>query len=85
MPGSRAKASPPKRSISLNSSWARVFLPCGTYRPETTFGVTNLWLNPEVKYVRAKVNDEEWIVSEDTIEKLANQKYLVTVHGDHSG
>ncbi len=54
-------------------------LPCGTYRPETTFGVTNLWLNPEVTYVRAKVNNEEWIVSEETIPKLANQKYNVTV------
>jgi leucyl-tRNA synthetase len=52
-------------------------LPCGTYRPETTFGVTNLWLNPDVTYVRAKVNDEEWIVTEATIEKLKNQKFVV--------
>jgi leucyl-tRNA synthetase len=52
-------------------------LPCGTYRPETTFGVTNLWLNPDVTYVRAKVNDEEWIVSGETIEKLKNQKFVV--------
>ena len=52
-------------------------LPCGTYRPETTFGVTNLWLNPDVTYVRAKVNDEEWVVSKETIEKLKNQKFNV--------
>lgn len=60
-------------------------LPCGTYRPETSFGVTNLWLNPEVTYVRAKVNDEEWIVSEDTISKLENQKFNVTFIEKFSG
>ncbi|MCD1294756.1 leucine--tRNA ligase [Methanocella sp. CWC-04] len=54
-------------------------LPCGTYRPETAFGATNLWLNPDVTYVKAKVNDEEWIVSEETIEKLENQKFEVSV------
>ncbi|HEY3422047.1 MAG TPA: leucine--tRNA ligase, partial [Methanocellaceae archaeon] len=69
----------PEEIYLIKFKLGEVFLPCGTYRPETSFGVTNLWLNPEVRYVRAKVNDEEWIVSEDTIEKLVNQKYLVTV------
>lgn len=59
--------------------------PCGTYRPETAFGVTNLWLNPDVTYVRAKVNDEVWIVSSDTVEKLENQKYTVRVIEDRHG
>ncbi len=69
----------PEEIYLIKFKLGEVFLPCGTYRPETSFGVTNLWLNPEVRYVRAKVNDEEWIVSGDTIEKLVNQKYLVTV------
>jgi leucyl-tRNA synthetase len=69
----------PEEIYLIKFKLGEVFLPCGTYRPETTFGVTNLWLNPEARYVRAKVNDEEWIVSEDTIEKLVNQKYLVSV------
>lgn len=60
-------------------------LPCGTYRPETTFGVTNLWLNPESTYVIAKVNDEVWIVSEETISKLENQKFIVAVQEKISG
>jgi leucyl-tRNA synthetase len=38
-------------------------LPAATLRPETIFGVTNMWLNPEVDYVKAKVDDEKWIVS----------------------
>jgi len=45
-------------------------LPCATLRPETVFGVTNLWLNPDVNYVIARVNDETWVVSKEAYEKL---------------
>jgi len=45
-------------------------MPCATLRPETVFGVVNLWLNPDVNYVVARVNDETWIVSKEAYEKL---------------
>ena len=45
-------------------------LPCATLRPETVFGVTNLWVNPKNHHVRIKVNDETWIVSKEAYEKL---------------
>ncbi|AKB77695.1 Leucyl-tRNA synthetase [Methanosarcina horonobensis HB-1 = JCM 15518] len=49
-------------------------LPCATLRPETTYGVTNLWVNPEVDYVKARVekdgNVEFWVVSRDAFRKL---------------
>ena len=45
-------------------------LPCATLRPETVFGVTNLWVNPDAKYVVARVNEETWIVSPQAYEKL---------------
>jgi len=45
-------------------------LPAATLRPETVFGVTNMWLNPKVEYVKAKVDDEQWIVSRESVEKL---------------
>lgn len=45
-------------------------LPCATLRPETVFGVTNLWVNPDVTHVVAKVNNETWVVSRDAYEKL---------------
>ena len=45
-------------------------LPCATLRPETVFGVTNLWVNPDVIHVVAKMNDETWVVSRDAYEKL---------------
>ena len=39
-------------------------------RPETVFGVTNLWVNPEVVHAVARVGDETWIVSQEAFEKL---------------
>jgi leucyl-tRNA synthetase len=45
-------------------------LPTGTLRPETTFGVTNLWLRPDIEYVKAKVGEEIWVISRECVEKL---------------
>ncbi|KXB07868.1 hypothetical protein AKJ56_02215, partial [candidate division MSBL1 archaeon SCGC-AAA382N08] len=50
-------------------------LPAATLRPETVFGVTNLWLNPEVDYVVAEVGSENWVVSEEGLKKLENQNF----------
>ncbi|MBN1923527.1 MAG: leucine--tRNA ligase [Nanoarchaeota archaeon] len=45
-----------------------------TLRPETVFGQTNLWVNPDTSYVRIKVGKEEWVVSEIAYEKLKWQQ-----------
>ncbi|MEM2890586.1 MAG: class I tRNA ligase family protein, partial [Candidatus Hadarchaeum sp.] len=50
-------------------------LPAATLRPETVFGVTNLWLNPEVNYVSVRVGEESWIVSEPAVDKLRQQGF----------
>ena len=44
--------------------------PAATLRPETVFGVTNMWLNPDAEYVKASVDGETWIISEPAVEKL---------------
>ena len=48
-------------------------LPAATLRPETIFGVTNMWINPDVEYVKAKINNETWILSKEALEKLTYQ------------
>ena len=54
------------------------YIPVATYRPETVYGVTNIWIHPKGNYVKAKINGEEnWIVSEDIIENLENQNFEV--------
>lgn len=54
-------------------------LACATLRPETLFGVTNVWLNPDADYVKAKVNGETWVVSKEAAKKLAEQLKSVEV------
>jgi leucyl-tRNA synthetase len=47
--------------------------PVVTYRPETVYGVTNLWINPDVEYIIAKVDGEKWVASQECFEKLKYQ------------
>lgn len=49
-------------------------LPVATLRPETIFGVTNLWVNKTAKYGVIKVEKEKWILSTEAINKLRFQK-----------
>lgn len=59
--------------------------PMATLRPETVFGVTHTLVNPEVDYVTAEVDGENWVVSEEAAEKLENQEREVRITGDISG
>ncbi len=49
------------------------YLPAATFRPETIFGATNIWVNPDATYVEAEVDDENWIISKEAAEKLKEQ------------
>ncbi len=60
-------------------------LPCATLRPETVFGVTNLWINPENIHVRIKANGETWLVSKETYEKLKFTDKKMELIGDVDG
>lgn len=55
------------------------FLPAATFRPETIYGITNIWINPDADYVEAVVNGENWIVSREAAEKLKEQERKVEV------
>jgi len=46
------------------------FFPTATLRAETVFGVTNVWVNPEAEYVKAKVDGEPWVISRAAVDKL---------------
>lgn len=60
-------------------------LPTGTLRPETIYGVTNVWINPEVEYVKARINRETWIISRECAEKLKDQLYSPRIEGKIKG
>jgi leucyl-tRNA synthetase len=55
-----------------------MILPAATLRPETIFGVTNMWVNPTVEYHKAKINDEIWVCSKECLHKLSYQYDHVT-------
>jgi len=61
------------------------YLVAATLRPETIFGVTNVWVNPKATYVRVRVGDEVWIISREAAEKLRYQKEDVEVLGELAG
>ncbi|MEM2115908.1 MAG: leucine--tRNA ligase [Candidatus Woesearchaeota archaeon] len=66
---------------------SKVYLIAATLRPETVFGQTNFWVNPDINYVLINVKyslddkryDELWIVSKRCSEKLRYQNFEVKV------
>ncbi|MCK4475062.1 class I tRNA ligase family protein, partial [Candidatus Bathyarchaeota archaeon] len=55
------------------------YLPAATFRPETIYGMTNIWIHPEATYVEAQVDNEKWVISEKAAEKLKEQGREVDV------
>ncbi|MCX6684442.1 MAG: leucine--tRNA ligase [Methanoregula sp.] len=60
-------------------------IPTATLRPETIHGVTNLWANPGVTYVRALVDGSAWIISKEAAEKIALQDHTVEIKEEIAG
>jgi leucyl-tRNA synthetase len=56
-----------------------VYLAAATLRPETVFGVTNVWLNPEASYVIVEVEGRKLLVSERAAFKLKFQRRSVNI------
>ncbi|MBN2094841.1 MAG: leucine--tRNA ligase [Candidatus Aenigmarchaeota archaeon] len=75
----------PEEVVLLKFELDGAKLPAMTYRPETMYGVTNLWINPAGKYARAMVNGEQWIVSEEMVSDLEGQGFGVQVEKNLSG
>ncbi|MGB2727566.1 MAG: leucine--tRNA ligase [Halobacteriota archaeon] len=65
--------------FKLSDSEYDTYLIAATLRPETIFGVTNLWINPDARYVKVRVGNEFWIVSKEAAEKLGYQREEVEV------
>jgi len=60
-------------------------IPTATLRPETIFGVTNLWVNPQTVYKKVSVDGEKWIVSSECAHKLEFLDKKITYDGEISG
>ena len=60
-------------------------LPAATFRPETVYGLTNIWINPDATYVEAIVNGENWVISQEAAEKLKEQERKIEVKRNFKG
>lgn len=69
----------------------KLMLPAATLRLETIFGVTNMWLNPDVTYVKVDVRRkkdgiaEAWLLSKECADKLKYQGFDVKLLEDIKG
>ena len=50
------------------------FLVAATFRPETLYGATNFWLNPDAEYVKVDYEGEKWIISKKSYSNIIHQK-----------
>ncbi|MDE1871263.1 MAG: leucine--tRNA ligase [Candidatus Micrarchaeota archaeon] len=69
--------------IKFKDASSDIFFGCATFRPETIYGVTNIFVGREVKYAIAKVNGERYYISHDALYNLKHQ-LDVTVERDIS-
>jgi len=51
-----------------------LYLVAATLRPETVYGQTNFWVNPDVEYVKVRRGDETWVISRPSYDKMVYQK-----------
>jgi len=82
---SEGEGETPEQMVLIKFKIGDTILPAATYRPETTFGVTNMWLNPELDYIEASVDDETWLIAEPALIKLKDQKHKVVEKRKISG
>jgi len=71
--------------VLLKFQFNDAYLPAATFRPETIYGVTNMFLNPDADYVEAVVDGEKWIISREAASKLSEQLKSVKVLREFKG
>ena len=72
--------------IAVKFAFGDAFIVSCTLRPETVFGITNEFVNPEADYVKIRFeNNEKWWVSKEAAEKLALQGRKHVVEDEKKG
>jgi leucyl-tRNA synthetase len=76
----------PQEFTLLKFKFEDGYIIAASLRPETVYGQTNMWVDPDLEYVKCTVDDETWIVSRECAEKVSHQnksvKILDTVKGE---
>ncbi len=59
--------------VKFKDSASDIFFGCATYRPETIYGVTNIFIDRKGKYVIARINGNRYYIAKDASESLKYQ------------
>ena len=73
------------KNFLVKFKFGEFVFPITTLRPETIFGVTNLWVNPNTVYKKVTVDNETWIVSKECAHKIEFFEKEVSIIGDIPG
>jgi len=71
--------------ILIKFQFGDYIIPTATLRPETLFGVTNLWVNPKTVYKKITVDGQKWIVSSECARKLEFLDKKIVYDGEIAG
>ncbi len=69
----------PQEFTLLKFRFENGYIVAASLRPETVYGQTNMWVDPDTDYVKVKVNDETWIMSRPCAGKLSHQNKKIVV------
>lgn len=60
--------------VAIKFKYEDGYILASTLRPETLYGATNMWVNPNATYVKVRVhNGEIWYISRESLIKLKHQ------------
>ncbi|MFW9904849.1 MAG: leucine--tRNA ligase, partial [Candidatus Thorarchaeota archaeon] len=71
--------------VGLKFALGDEYLIAATFRPETIYGATNIWVHPTAIYKRIKIDGEKWIVSSEAAAKLQMQNHKIEVIDEFPG
>ncbi|MCV0393218.1 MAG: leucine--tRNA ligase [Nitrosopumilus sp.] len=73
------------KNFLIKFKFGEFIFPITTLRPETIFGITNLWVNPNTEYKKVTVDNEKWIISEEGAKKISFFEKQVKIDGEIMG
>jgi len=68
-------------AIAFKVDGEDAYMLCATYRPETVFGVTNLFVNSKAQYVLCKISgsDKNYYIAKDAVSVLSYQMQISVI------
>ncbi len=71
-------------AIKFKDSASNVYFPCTTYRPETIYGVTNIFIKEDATYVIVQINGDQYYMSKEASFVLSHQ-FDIVIKGEIAG